>query len=68
VQAEVFEQAPTAAGIGAAIALSANATREYARPGPVDELPAAATIPTGLVHRHWQDGAANPTGAGCRGW
>jgi salicylate hydroxylase len=63
VRAEVFEQAAQLTEIGAAIALSANATREYARLGLLDELAAAATIPTELVHRHWQDGnrvAAHP--------
>jgi salicylate hydroxylase len=63
VRAEVFEQAAHLTEIGAAIALSANATREYARLGLLDELAAAATIPTELVHRHWQDGsrvAAHP--------
>jgi 2-polyprenyl-6-methoxyphenol hydroxylase-like FAD-dependent oxidoreductase len=67
VQAEVFEQAPELAEIGAAIALSANATREYARLGLVDELAGAATIPTELVYRHWQDGsriAAHPVAQG----
>jgi 2-polyprenyl-6-methoxyphenol hydroxylase-like FAD-dependent oxidoreductase len=63
VRAEVFEQAPELTEIGAAIALSANATREYARLGLVDELAAASTIPTELIYRHWQDGsriAAHP--------
>lgn len=63
VRAEVFEQAPELTEIGAAIALSANANREYARLGVVDELAAASTIPTELIYRHWQDGsriAAHP--------
>jgi salicylate hydroxylase len=55
--AQVFEQAPALTEIGAAIALSANATREYARLGLVDELAAASTIPTELIYRHWQDGS-----------
>ena len=61
--AVVFEQAAELTEIGAAIALSANATREYARLGLVDELAAASTIPTELIYRHWQDGsrvAAHP--------
>jgi salicylate hydroxylase len=67
VAAEVFEQAAQLTEIGAAIALSANATREYARLGLLDELAAASTIPTELVHRHWQDGsrvAAHPVAEG----
>ncbi|HXV94214.1 MAG TPA: FAD-dependent monooxygenase [Pseudonocardia sp.] len=63
LQAEVFEQAPELTEIGAAIALSANATREYARLGLADELAAASTTPTELIYRHWQDGsriAAHP--------
>jgi salicylate hydroxylase len=67
VRAEVFEQAPQLTEIGAAIALSANATREYARLGLTDELAAVATIPTELVYRHWQDGnriAAHPVAEG----
>jgi salicylate hydroxylase len=63
VRADVFEQAAELTEIGAAIALSANATREYARLGLVDELAAASTTPTELVYRHWQDGtriAAHP--------
>jgi len=47
--AEVFEQAPALTEIGAAIALSANATREYARLGLLDELAATSTIPTELM-------------------
>ena len=63
VAAEVFEQAAGLTEIGAAIALSANATREYARLGLVDELAAAATIPTELIYRDWRTGgriAAHP--------
>jgi 2-polyprenyl-6-methoxyphenol hydroxylase-like FAD-dependent oxidoreductase len=67
VAAEVYEQAPQLTEIGAAIALSANATREYARLGLLDELAAASTIPTELIYRHWQDGsriAAHPVAEG----
>jgi salicylate hydroxylase len=56
VTAEVYEQAPELTEIGAAIALSANANREYARLGLLDELMAASTIPTELIYRHWRDG------------
>jgi salicylate hydroxylase len=61
--AEVYEQAPELTEIGAAIALSANANREYARLGLLDELTAKSTIPTELIYRHWRDGsrlAAHP--------
>jgi salicylate hydroxylase len=63
LRADVFEQASELAEIGAAIALSANALREYARLGLVDELAAASTVPTELIYRHWRDGhriAAEP--------
>ena len=63
LQADVFEQAPELTEIGAAIALSANAIREFARLGLAGELAAASTIPTELIYRHWRDGsriAAHP--------
>ena len=63
LRADVFEQAPELAEIGAAIALSANSLREYARLGLVDELAAASTVPSELIYRHWRDGhriAAQP--------
>src|SRR4051795_3474387 len=63
--AEVYEQAAELAEIGAAIALSANATREYARLGLLDELTPTSTTPTELIYRHWRDGsriAAHPVG------
>ena len=44
LRADVFEQAPELAEIGAAIALSANALREYARLGPVSYT--HLTLPT----------------------
>jgi salicylate hydroxylase len=57
LRAVVYEQASELTEIGAAIALSANATREFARLGLVDELAAASTIPTELIYRHWRDGS-----------
>ena len=63
LQADVFEQAPELTEIGAAIALSANAIREFVRLGLAGELAAASTIPTELIYRHWRDGsriAAHP--------
>src|SRR4051794_41885340 len=65
--ADVYEQAAELTEIGAAIALSANATREYARLGLLDELGAASTTPTELIYRHWRGGgpiAAHPLGGG----
>jgi salicylate hydroxylase len=61
--ADVYEQAPELTEVGAAIALSSNATREYERLGLLDELSAASAIPTELIYRHWRDGsriAAHP--------
>src|SRR5919205_4182725 len=63
LRAEVFEQAPELTEIGAAIALSANGTREFARLGLLDELAAASTVPTELICRPWRTGeriAAHP--------
>jgi salicylate hydroxylase len=61
--ADVYEQAPQLTEVGAAIALSANATREYARLGLLDDLAAASTIPTELIYRDWREArriAAHP--------
>lgn len=61
--AEVFEQAAELTEIGAAVALSANATRELQRLGVLDGIAAFATEPTELIFRNWQDGrriAAHP--------
>lgn len=61
--ADVFEQAGKMTEIGAAVALSANATRELRRLGVLDEIAAVATEPTELIFRRWQDGrriAAHP--------
>src|SRR3954466_16351753 len=61
--AEVFEQAAELTEIGAAVALSANATRELQRRGVRDDIEALATEPTELIFRSWQDGrriAAHP--------
>jgi salicylate hydroxylase len=67
LRAEVFEQAAELTEIGAAIALSANGTREFARLGLLDELAAASTVPTELIYRHWRTGeriAAHPVREG----
>ncbi|HEY4418018.1 MAG TPA: FAD-dependent monooxygenase [Pseudonocardia sp.] len=61
--ADVYEQTPQLTEIGAAVALTANATRELERIGLGDRLAAAATTPVELIHRHWRDGsriAAHP--------
>lgn len=56
IQADVFEQALELGEIGAAIAMSANALREFARVGLLDQLVTESTIPTALVFRRWRDG------------
>lgn len=56
VQVEVFEQAPELGEIGAAIALSANATRHLRRLGVDEDLAAVASEPTQLQFRRWDDG------------
>ena len=65
LRAQVFEQAPELTEIGAAIALSANGVREFARLGLTGELANASTVPTELIYRHWRTGdriAAHPVG------
>ncbi len=65
--AEVFEQAPALAEIGAAVALSANATRELRRLGLLDEIVAASTEPSELIYRDGRTGrriAAHPVHEG----
>ena len=63
LEAQVFEQAPELTEIGAAVALSANSTRELRRLGILDQITAASTEPTELIYRNWRDGrriAAHP--------
>ena len=65
LEAEVFEQASALTEVGAAVALSANSTRELRRLGVLDEIAAVSTEPTELIYRSWQDGrriAAHPVG------
>ncbi|MGF1552297.1 MAG: FAD-dependent monooxygenase [Paracoccaceae bacterium] len=50
----VYERAEALAEIGAAIALSANATRELARFGCLPAIEAAACEPTELIYRRWR--------------
>ena len=65
LEAELFEQSFELAEIGAAVALSANATRELERLGLLDHLSELSTEPTELI---WRDGrtgaraAAHPVG------
>jgi len=63
VAAEVFEQAPELTEIGAAVGLSANATRELRRLDVLDAIAACSTEPTELIYRDWRNGrriAAHP--------
>ncbi len=56
LSADLYEQAPELAEIGAAVALSANATRELGRLGVLDPIVAASTEPTELVYRDGRTG------------
>lgn len=61
--ANVYEQAAELTEVGAAVALSANSTRELRRLGVLDEIAAVSTEPTELIYRNWRDGwriAAHP--------
>lgn len=55
IAADVYEQASELREIGAAVALSANATRELARLGCLDAIAAHALEPSELVWRGWRD-------------
>ena len=54
--AKIFEQASELNEIGAAVALSANSTRELRRLGVLDAISAVSTEPTELIYRDWRDG------------
>src|SRR6202043_830613 len=63
IEADVYEQAPELAEVGAAGGLSANSTRELYRLGMRDALTAFSTEPSELIYRNWRDGsriAAHP--------
>jgi salicylate hydroxylase len=65
VPVELFEQASRLSEIGAAVALSANATRVLGRLGVGDRLGAVSAEPSELIFRNWRDGervAAHPVG------
>jgi salicylate hydroxylase len=53
LEADIYEQAAQLTEIGAAIALSANGTRELERFGCLDALAAVSTEPTELIYRGW---------------
>ena len=55
IEAEVYEQAPELTEIGAAVALSANSTRELRRLGVIEALTAVSTEPSELIYRNWRD-------------
>ena len=53
---EVYEQADEVREIGAAVALSANGTRELRRLGLGEEVEAVSVVPSALVIRRWDSG------------
>jgi salicylate hydroxylase len=56
LDAEIYEQAAELSEIGAAVALSANATRELRRLGLLDGVLAASISPTELIYRDGRTG------------
>ena len=67
LSADIYEQAHELTEIGAAVALSANGTRELERLGVLDRIVAASTEPTELIYRDGRTGgriAAHPVGLG----
>src|SRR5258708_6791582 len=63
----IFEQAPELTEIGAAVALSANATRLLIGFGLGPDLAAVSTEPSELIFRSWDDACrlwAHPVGNG----
>jgi glycine/D-amino acid oxidase-like deaminating enzyme len=56
IHADVFEQAPALTEVGAAVALSANATRELDRLGLIPGLEAVSTEPSELIFRDGRTG------------
>lgn len=56
LEADIYEQAPELTEVGAAVALSANSTREMRRLGVLDQITAASTEPSELVYRDWRNG------------
>ena len=67
IVADLYEQSAQLTEIGAAVALSANATRELERLDLLDEVRVASTEPTELIHRDGRTGAriaSHPVGLG----
>lgn len=60
IEAHIYEQAATLTEIGAAAALSANATRELQRLGLMPALQAVSTEPNELIFRDGRTGARVP--------
>lgn len=56
IEATVYEQASELSEIGAAVALSANATRELRRLGVLDLIAGCSTEPSELIYRDWRKG------------
>jgi salicylate hydroxylase len=56
LEAEVYEQASELREVGAAVALSANGTRELRRLGLGDALEAHSVVPSALAIRRWNSG------------
>src|SRR5262245_66214539 len=54
---ELYEQSAELTEIGAAVALSANATRELERLDLLDDIRSASTEPTEVIHRDGRTGA-----------
>lgn len=57
LDAAVYEQAAQLTEVGAAVALSANATRELRRLGVLEPVTAASCEPTELIYRDGRTGA-----------
>jgi salicylate hydroxylase len=56
IEPEVYEQASALREVGAAVALSANGTRELQRLGLDETLEACSVVPSALVIRRWDSG------------
>ncbi|MBM3520035.1 MAG: FAD-binding protein [Alphaproteobacteria bacterium] len=56
LDAVIYEQSAELSEIGAAVALSANATRELDRLSLLDNIRLASTEPTELIHRDGRSG------------
>jgi salicylate hydroxylase len=57
LEPDIYEQSAELTEIGAAVSLSANATRELDRLGLLDDIRTASTEPTELIHRDGRTGA-----------